>query len=270
MKNICLGFLSLSIIILAAATSFAHDLWLVPQKFRINPGESLTISANTGMDFPNSVSAVTPDRINQFMLVGKSTKENITDLTLQGNSLVAKYAFEKPGTYVIGAALKPKEIKLTAEEFNEYLLHDGLSDIYELRKKEGILDKAAVEHYSKYPKTIVQVGKILDKISTKPLGLPLEIIPKVNPYELKLGDDLEVTVLFQGKPLSTAEIAWSYPGRGEEFAGSKNTDENGLAAIPLIKAGPYVIRLIHMERVKKETHEWESYWTSLTFEVSPK
>ncbi|NIM90970.1 MAG: DUF4198 domain-containing protein [Candidatus Aminicenantes bacterium] len=270
MKKKCLVILSLTIIISATTTLIAHDLWLVPQKFSINPGDSLTIFANTGMDFPNSLSAVTPDRVDQFILAGKSIKEYVSDLKVQGNSLVTKYTFERTGTYVVGAALKPKEIKLTAEEFNDYLLHDGLPDIYELRKKEGILDKAAVEHYSKYPKTIVQVGKILDKTSIKPLGFPIEIIPRVNPYELKLGDDLEVTVLFQGKPLSNAEIAWSYPGRGEEFAGSKKTDENGLAAIPLVKAGPYVIRLTHMEWVKKETHEWESYWTSLTFEVSPK
>ena len=268
MKNTCLGFLLLLIIIFIPTTLAAHDLWLVPQIFRINPGDSVTISANTGMDFPKSLSAVTPDRVSQFILEGKSIKENIADLQVQGNSLVAKYTFEKPGTYVVGMALKPKEIQLTAEEFNEYLHHDGLPDIYELRKKEGILDKDAVEHYSKYPKTIIQVGKILDEISTKPLGFPIEIIPKVNPYELKLGDNLEVTVLFRGKPLSGAELAWSYPGKGEKFAGSKRTNSLGMALIPLSKPGPYVIRLTHMEWVKKPTHEWESYWASLTFEVT--
>jgi uncharacterized GH25 family protein len=269
MKNICLGFLLLSIIVLGATTLAAHDFWLLPQLFRINPGDSVTISANTGMDFPNSLSAVTPDRVNQFILVGKSIKKNITDLKVQGNSLVTECTFKESGTYVVGVDLKPKEIKLTAEEFNEYLLHDGLPNIYELRKKEGILNKGAVEHYSKYPKTIIQVGKKLDETPTKPLGLPIEIVPKVNPYGLKIGDDLEVTVLFQGKPLSGTEIAWSYPGKGEEFAGSKKTDKNGNAVIPLDKVGPYLIRLTHMEWVKKPTHEWESYWTSLTFEVLP-
>ncbi len=269
MKNICLVFLSFSIIILAATTLASHDLWLVPQKFKLNPGDSVTISANTGMDFPNSLSAVTQDRINQFILVGKSAKENITDLKVQGNSLITKCTFKESGTYVVGVDLKPKEIKLTAKEFNEYLLHDGLPNIYELRKKEAILDKDAVEHYSKYPKTIIQVGKKLDDVPIEPIGLPIEIIPKVNPYELKLGDDMEITVLFQGKPLSGTEIAWSYPGKGEEFAGSRKTDKNGKAVIPLEKVGPYVIRLIHMEWVKKPTHEWESYWTSLTFEVLP-
>jgi uncharacterized GH25 family protein len=269
MKNICLGFLLLSIIVLGATTLAAHDFWLLPQLFRINPGDSVTISANTGMDFPNSLSAVTPDRVNQFILVGKSIKKNITDLKVQGNSLVTECTFKESGTYVVGVDLKPKEIKLTAEEFNEYLLHDGLPNIYELRKKEGILNKSAVEHYSKYPKTVIQVGKKLDETPTKPLGLPIEIVPKVNPYGLKIGDDLEVSVLFQGKPLSGTEIAWSYPGKGEEFAGSKKTDKNGNAVIPLDKVGPYLIRLTHMEWVKKPTHEWESYWTSLTFEVLP-
>ncbi len=248
----------------------AHDFWLVPKKFKIAPGDSLTILANTGMDFPNSLSAVAPDRIAQFKLVGKSINENITKFMVQGNSLAANCSFEKSGTFVIAAALKPKEIKLTGKEFNEYLLADGLPNIYELRKKEGILDKDAVEYYSKYPKTLIQVGNIIDDSPTKPIGLPIEIVPKVNPYALKKGDDLEVLVLFQGKALPNVEIAWSYPGRGEEFAGSTKTDELGQASIPLIKTGPYVVRLTHMEWVKKPTHEWESYWTSLTFEVLPK
>ena len=269
MKGIRSCLLLLSITIWAASTILAHDLWLVPQKFKLNPGDSMIISANTGMDFPNSLSAVTPDRVNQFILVGKSIKEDITEFKVEGNSLVTECTFKEPGTYVIGVSLRPKEIKLTAEEFNEYLLHDGLPNIYELRKKEGILDKGAVEHYSKYPKTIIQVGKKLDEVPIKPLGLPIEIVPEVNPYGLKLGDDLEVTVLFHGKPLSDTEIAWSYPGKGEEFAGSKKADKNGKAVIPLEKVGPYVIRLTHMEWVKKPTHEWESYWTSLTFEVLP-
>ena len=89
-------------------------------------------------------------------------------------------------------------------------------------------------------------------------------------HTLKLGDGLKVAVLFKGEPLSYSELAWSYPGKGETFAGSIKTDQNGEAIVPLIKAGAYVIRLTHMEWVKKQTHEWESYWASLTFEVLEK
>lgn len=246
---------------------YSHDFWLVPQKFRVSPGEAFILSANTGMDFPKSLSAVTPDRFDQFILVSDSDRKNLKDHKTKDNSLITQITCEKAGTYVVGASLKPNEIRLTAQEFNEYLQLDGLPDIYQLRKREGILDKDAVEFYSKYPKTIIQVGDRLDETPTRPVGLILEIIPQVNPYRLKRGDSLDVAVLFKGKPLPDAEIAWSFPGLGDKFAGSIKTDTDGKAPIPLIQAGPYVIRLTHMEWVKLPTHEWESFWTSLTFEV---
>ena len=121
------------IVILFVTTISAHDLWLVPRKFQILPGESLVIYANTGMDFPKSLNAISPDRLDQFILVGDSIKKEISDFNIQGKSLTAKYSLEKPGSYVVAASIKPKEIKLTAKEFNEYLLHDGLGDIYKLR-----------------------------------------------------------------------------------------------------------------------------------------
>ena len=260
-----IGFLA----VLFAATLVAHDFWLIPNKFRVQPNEPITIFANTGMDFPDSLSAVDPERVAQFLMKGRFGEKDITEYEVKDNSLITESVFEQPGTHILAMALKPKEIKLTAEEFNEYVLHDGLPEIYDLRKKEGILDKDAVEYYSKYPKTIIQIGERLDNSILEPIGLDLEIIPLENPYSLKIGDDLPVKVLFKDEPLENAEVAWSYPGRGEEFAGSTKTDSNGKAVIPLEKAGPYIIRAIQMEWVKKDTHEWESYWASLTFEVLP-
>ena len=156
---------------------------------------------------------------------------------------------------------------MTSKEFNEYLLADGLKKIYELRKREGILDHFAIESYSKYPKTIFQVGKNKNDSCLKPMNLDIEIVPSVNPYSLKHGDKLEVTVLFKMKPLADTELSWSFPGQGETFAGTILTGKDGKAVVPLAKSGPYVLRLTHMEWVKQKTHEWESYWASLTFFV---
>jgi uncharacterized GH25 family protein len=270
MKKILLASGVALVLFLVVPISEAHDLWLVPQKFRINPGEHVKIFANTGMDFPKSLGAITPDRIDQFVLMGKEERSDFSEFSEVENSLVVDCLLKNAGTYTVAAALKPKEIELTAEEFNDYLLHDGLPNIYELRKKEGLLYKDAIEHYSKYPKTIIQAGDVWDDSPTQPLGLTIEIVPKVNPYSLKLKDDLKIIVLFRGKPLPHLDLAWSYPGHGEEFAGSTKTNQNGEAIVPLTKAGPYVIRLTHMEWVKKQTHEWESYWASLTFEVLEK
>lgn len=257
------------IVLLISMLMPAHDLWVIPGEFIVTPGDSVTIFANTGMDFPKSLNSVSPERVKHCTLVGKSVKEKLTGFAVKGKSSTADCTIKKPGTYVAAISLFPKEIKLKAKEFNDYLLHDGLSAVYKLREKEGILDKDAVEYYSKYAKTIIQSGDLPDDTPTQPLNLPIEIVPKVNPYKLHRGDNLEVTVLFKGKPLPNAELAWTFPGRGGKFAGTTKTDNNGNAVVPLAESGPYVIRLTHMEWVKKKTHQWESYWASLTFKVMP-
>ena len=47
---------------------------------------------------------------------------------------------------------------LTAEEFNEYLVHDGIVDVIEQREAAGKTNDEAVERYSKHVKALVQVG----------------------------------------------------------------------------------------------------------------
>ena len=41
----------------------------------------------------------------------------------------------------------------------------------------------------------------------------------------------------------------------------------GEALVPIAQAGLMTIRLTHMTRPKLAEHEWESFWTTLTFQV---
>jgi uncharacterized GH25 family protein len=269
MKKTSAILLAIFIIISVAAVSLGHDFWLVPQKFLLKLGETQTISANTGMDFPISVHAVKSERVTQFISVRDGKKRNITEYEIQGESLATKLTFEESGTYILAIALKPTpKVNLSAKEVNDYLLSDeGDKKLYEFRKKEGRLDEDVVYCYSKDAKTIIQVGDSPDETPVKPLNLSLEIVPSVNPYKLKKGNDLKITVLFKGKPLARAELNWSWAGHGETFAGITETDLEGTATVPLTKAGPYVIRMIHTQLIKAD--EWQGYWSSLTFEVLP-
>ena len=154
-----------------------------------------------------------------------------------------------------------------AEAFNDYLVSDGLPHIYRLRAKEKTLDRPAVERYTKSPKALVRVGNGKGGDSTKPLGLPLEIVPLADPFGRKAGEALKVRVLFQEKPLAAANLGWDHPSEADGPAGTVRTDRNGEALIPIAQAGLMTIRLTHMTRPKAKDYEWESFWTTLTFRI---
>lgn len=267
MKKTFVLLFTIFIIISVAAVALAHDFWLVPQKFLVKLGETQPVLVNTGMDFPVSVHAIEPERVTQFISVRDGEKRNITEYEIRGESLATELTFKESGTYVLGISLKPTpKVNLSAKEVNDYLLSDeGDKKLYALRKKEGRLDEDVTYCYSKDAKTIIQVGDKPDETPAKLLNLSLEIVPKINPYKLKKGDDLKITVLFKGKPLARAELDWSWAGHGETFAGKTETDHDGTATVPLAKAGPYVIRMIHTHQIKSD--EWQGHWSSLTFEV---
>ena len=79
------------------------------------------------------------------------------------------------------------------------------------------------------------------------LGHELEIVPLSDPKTLKVGDLLEVRVLFHGKPLAGGEVE-----RGDGMTSVPdndiprfNTGADGVAAIPVVKNGPHLLVIDH-------------------------
>ena len=70
--------------------------------------------------------------------------------------------------------------------------------------------KPARKKYSKHVKAIFQIGdKQTDDYKTV-LGYPIEFIPLSNPYTLKIGDELAMKLLINGKPISGEMVYASF------------------------------------------------------------
>jgi uncharacterized GH25 family protein len=244
----------------------AHDLWLVPDA-TYTLGKPALIRASSGMDFPKSIHA--PDVAaypRRLLVLPDGDKSTLEPAGTEGDAGLLRFTPSKPGLYLAAVETKPRIIKLSAEDFNAYLVSDGLPHIYHLRSKERTLDQPAVERYSKSPKVLLRVGNGPgDPLQV--LGLPLEIVPLRDPFALKPGDTLGVRVLFQGKPLADANLGWDHPADGEPPSGTVRTNARGEALIPIAHTGLMTIRLTHMTRPKVKDYEWESFWTTLTFRV---
>lgn len=250
-----------------ASPSCAHDLWLLPPE-TAEVDKKVRIRAHSGMDFPKSEHAPDPAKFSRRIIISPEGKElPLAADGTEGLSGMLAFRPAKPGLYVAAIETAPKLITLDADKFNSYLVSDGLPHIYLLRAREKTLDQPGRERYSKSPKAMLRIGKYGPGDATKPVGLPLEIVPLNSPFALKPGDTLPVRVLFQNQPLADANLGWAHPAGGEMPRGTIRTNAKGEALIPIGKVGLIAIRLTHMTRPKAKDYEWESFWTTLTWHV---
>ena len=192
------------VILFAAFVLFSsHDMFLKMGSYFLQPNTPATIKVFNGT-FDKSENVIARKRMADVSLVGNGirTRPDTTAWTeIDSTITVLNFKTGEAGTWVAGLSTHPNNIELTAEEFNEYLEHDGVLDMLEWRKANNALGEKAVEKYSKHVKAIFQVGGTKTNDWQTALGYPIEFVPMSNPYDLKPGDVLQVKLLRNGQPL---------------------------------------------------------------------
>jgi uncharacterized GH25 family protein len=262
------GILSLAAALTLAAPVCAHDLWIVPGKFTVEPGEKVRVFINSGDTFPGSDALVGAARIASLTFHPASPeKVDIDSFAADGKSLTAEITASEPGTAALALVLEPRVIRLKAEEFNQYLVDEGLSKLLELREARGESKQPAVERYTKFAKTILSVGDSSEDRSSEPTGLKLEVVPHTPLHALRAGATLPFAILFEGKPLAHVRVVGGRAGTPSHGVQAV-TDSNGEASVVLEEAGRWYLRALYMVRLGDDPEaQWESFWTTLTFEV---
>ena len=252
----------------AAATLFAHDLFLLPEAFFVAPGSSVSVRVLNGT-FDKSEAAVTAARIRDLSVVtpdGRTVPAR-DDWRASGDTAVFPVRVGRSGNYVIGLSTFDRTIRLEAKDFNEYLATEVSPAILLQRKKTGEDTLPARERYSKHVKALLQVGNTRSSSYGTVLGYPAELVPLHNPYALGRGEALRVRALVEGKPESDQLLF--YGGRKSDGTmvreRSVRTDRAGAASVRLPSSGQWYIKFIHMVKVPRDTVDYESKWATLTF-----
>ena len=175
---------------------------------------------------------------------------------------------QEAGNYVVGLSTGWRENQLAAKEFNEYLTLEGIPDVLENRKRDRELDKDARYRYSKYVKTILQVGDRESDSYKTALGYAVEMIPQANPFKLKKGATIEILCLKDGKPL-VGQTVLTGRETGGKLAAEKSirSDAKGVIKIKLDEAGKWYAKFINMVKIDDPKLNYESKWATLTFEI---
>jgi len=262
---------ALAICLAMLSPVFAHDLFLKLESFFVRVNEKISISILNG-SFQTSEGAVSFARLRDVSVISPSglrTNPKEVDFTKDATTAFLNLQPTETGNYLVGLSTMPREIDLSAKDFNDYLLEDGMPDTIAERKRKKESAKNIRERYSKHVKTIFQSGDKQTESFRTILGYPVEIIPQINPYTLKIGDKLEILCTKDGKPLSNQFVmSGREDTNGKLIVGpSVRTNKKGIARIHLNGSGKWYAKFINMIKMSDPKINYESKWATLTFEI---
>lgn len=262
--------LALTLLLLTTLPGMAHDYWLAPEAFIVQPGTVVKTHLYFGDRFKaEDERPFQKSRTPYFKLV-TSTGETDLTTTPDGRKPIAELNLTTGGTYLLGLERNPQNITLKGADFNAYLVEDGLTDILARRRRKRQLASVGRERYSRNIKALLQAGDLPDDTATRTLGQRIEIVPTQNPYSLKPGEPFTVRVRFEGKPLPGRQVNAYSLREGKLTVRTGRTDAGGNVTFRLDEPGTWMIRLVYMRPCKQDctATDWESFWSSLTFALN--
>lgn len=253
-----------ALVIFAAGSVHAHNLWLNPGHHYPEAGDTVEIGIGWGHHY-------TKDRTHQE--VKDSTVHEISAIDPDGKKIelkkksAAAYELEtkKPGAYLVTARIAPVMFTTTP---------DGRKR----GSREDVDRPIKCSAYNILAKTVITAGGGGKNIEGQ-TGHQLEIIPLKNPADLKKGGTFPVRVMSGDQPLSGIELKAKYAGFDQDASGSGHghdhsaaaeavTNDKGEAEIPIEKPGHWIIMFSHSTPYPDaETCDQYMYNCAFTLEV---
>jgi len=259
------NWLVVAAILLSCASLSAHDMWIEPTAFAPEVGKIIGARLRVGQDFLGDPIPRNPDLINQFISVDATGRKPV--IGRDGADPAGLLRIAEPGLVILGYRSNPSPVVLPAEKFNQYLKEEGLDGISALRAKRNQTNNEAREMFSRCAKSLVLAGEPSEAQADQRLGFTLELVAERNPYTLGAGQELPVSLTYEGRPLAgTLVVAMNRLNPAAKLMA--RTDQNGRARFRLADRGAWLIKAVHMIPAPVGVNaEWVSFWASLTFEM---
>ena len=146
---------------------------------------------------------------------------------------------------ILGYQSHPKPIILPAATFNQYLKEEGLDAIAELRTRRNQTNSEAREIFERCAKSLVRYGTPANAQADRALGFTLELVAEKNPYTLHAGEDLPVSLMYEGRALPGAlVVAMNRSNPMSKI--SARTDRTGHVKLRLPEDGVWLVKAVHM------------------------
>src|SRR5262245_41288203 len=260
----CCGWFLASLVLSSSSLLF-RSMWIEPTAFLPDPGKIVGLRLRVGQDFLGDPLAYNAQLIDQFISVDATGRKPVVGRA--GADPAGLMRVAAPGLVIVGYKSNPVPVVLPAAKFSDYLKEEGLETIAELRRRNSQTDADAREVFSRCAKSLVFSGTPMDSENDRALGLTLELVALANPYTLHAGQDLPVSLTYEGRPLPGALVV-AINRQNPSAKLMVRSDKSGRVTFKLPTTGPWLIKAVHMVPATAGSNaDWASFWASLTFEL---
>jgi uncharacterized GH25 family protein len=259
-----------------ASAVAAHDFWLQPSEYWIRPDALTFMTLQVGHGSFRQRSPIPARRIIRFQAIApKGAVVDLHDQLRLGQAAEdGHFQLKNLGAYVLVLQTDDRaQTHLPSIRFNDYLRVEGLTPALEQRARLHRMDADGSERYSRCAKSIVQVGPPgtgpHGQVS-KPVGLPLEIVPEASPYDVPRSATLPVRVIYAGRPLAGALVKLTNLKYDASPFEVHLTDHDGRATFTMPNSGTWLLNVIWTKALpRSEETDFETVFSSLSFGFPP-
>jgi uncharacterized GH25 family protein len=248
-------------------TAGAHDFWLYPEAHRQAAPGGGEIRIFLGQENDVTELERRPAHFIRFEAHGAA---GVVPTTGKSGPTSPAGRVELPAEDIYSIIYESRHgyVELPAEKFQHYLAEEGLTDILEERTRRNETAQPGSEAFARYAKALVKVGAATTGYDRK-VGMPAELVATVDPF--RGGDDgfLEFQLWYLGKPRAGASIELFTIGElSVKSVETAVSDADGRVRFANPGVGRWMVAGTVARRAAPpiEAH-WESFWTSITFEV---
>lgn len=262
---------SAALALAVAGAASAHDFWIQPARFWIAPGAETSLGILVGHGPARQRWVLRLSRVVALTSVGPGGRRGDLSGALQQGTYApdTRLGFAEAGTYVVAFENTPSINSLPAARFNDYLRAEGIRPALLWRESNAATGQPGRESYSRRAKALVQVGapgRVPQPQVTHPLGLTLEIIPEINPYQPGAARFLPVRIMYRGHLQPGAFVKLTDLDRDEQPVETHVTDANGRAVFQLPRRGQWQMNVVWTRPVRGAPDvDFETTFSSLTF-----
>lgn len=255
--------LLLALAALARAAS-AHEFWIEPLRFVVEPGEPVKADLRNGQDFKGVRLPWLDHRFERFVLIDSAGTRPVTGTNGDRPAVTVTPA---SGLAILAYASRPDTLEFRDfAKFENYVRYEGLDWAVAAHRAAGLPETGFRERYFRNAKALVQVGPYRGG-ADQAAGLPFELVVEGSPYAPGVRS-VPVRLLWQGAPVANWRInVFTRVGEAAEGALSHlTTDAEGRAEVPFPADADVLLNAVWLERVEGDPEfAWQSWWASLTF-----